>query len=306
MTTSFWYGERKRLKGSARFRMIFAVSWLTLTLSLGIWWWVLGLRQARTIAEISTNKESHKELERVNRMLKLEGTFFLFMLGVGGVTLASFSYRDYRRALLITDFFSTVTHEMKTPLASLQLQVEALLEDHPNSAITEKFKKLLKENKRIESRMDKAFYLASLMQGEKLYIEPFAPKELFDSLQIDYPNVQIAKNNFQGKVKGDKKALDSILKNLFENSILHGQATNIQVHFENEDDTIFSMIVSDNGKGFYGKRKELTKPFKRHTQTSGTGIGLYIAKKLMDKMNGKLTIPNVDKGFSVILSLKIT
>lgn len=307
MTTSFWYGERKRLKGSAKFRMIFALSWLTLTLSLGVWWWILGLRQARTISEISTNDKSHEELSRVSRMLKLEGSFFLFMLGVGGVTLAMFSYRDYKRALLITDFFTTVTHEMKTPLASLQLQVEGLIEDNPNSPITNKFKKLLIENKRIESRMDKAFYLASLMQGEKLFLENFRFSELFRGLQDEFPILKLSMEmDSEPNLYGDKKALESILKNIFENSMRHGQASEIHIQVTKYSDKKVNIRIIDNGMGFHGNWKEITTPFMRHTNTSGTGIGLYIAKKLLEKMNGKLTLAPSEIGFTAILTLNFT
>jgi signal transduction histidine kinase len=293
------------LKGSARFRMLFAVSWLTLTLSLGVWWWILGLRQARTIAEISTSKESHAELERVNRMLKLEGSFFLFMLAVGGVTLATFSYRDYKRALLIADFFSTVTHEMRTPLASLQLQVEGLITDNPKSLITDKFKKLLKENKRIESRMDKAFYLASLMQGEKLFIEAVDCMNLLQGIKEDFPMIQItALPGAHTFAYADKRALESILKNIFENSIRHGQAERISISLSNFSDKTLILKIEDNGLGFHGNWKQITTPFMRHTQTSGTGIGLYIAKKLMDKMSGKLALLRTTPGFTVELTLK--
>jgi signal transduction histidine kinase len=286
--------------------MLFALSWLLLTLSLGVWWWILGLRQARTIAEISTSKESHAELSRVNRMLKLEGSFFLFMLGVGGGTLASFSYRDYKRALLITDFFSTVTHEMKTPLASLQLQVEGLIEDNPNSPITSKFKKLLVENKRIESRMDKAFYLASLMQGEKLFLESFSIQDLLQNLQEDFPILKISiAEDANRKLSADKRALESILKNIFENSIRHGKATEISVIISKVNHSNINLTITDNGSGFNGNWKEITKPFTRHVSTSGTGIGLYITKKLMEKMNGNLTLLQSSPGFTAILTLNI-
>ena len=240
-------------------------------------------------------------------MLKLEGSFFLFMLGVGGVTLATFSYRDYKRALLIADFFTTVTHEMKTPLASLQLQVEGLIEDNPNSPITNKFKKLLIENKRIESRMDKAFYLASLMQGEKLFQESFLFSDLFRGLQDEFPLLKLPKEiDSELKLFGDKKALESILKNIFENALRHGQATEIDIQVTKHSNTKVNIKITDNGNGFHGNWKEITSPFMRHTNTSGTGIGLYIAKKLLEKMNGKLTLAPSDTGFTAILTLNFT
>ncbi|TGN20030.1 sensor histidine kinase [Leptospira idonii] len=284
--------------------MIFSLAWLSLTISLGIWWWVLGMRQAKTISEISKTSESRLELERMNRMLKLEGSFFLTMLAGGGITLAFLSYRDHKRSKLISDFFSTVTHEMKTPLASLQLQIEGLIDDNPNLPITKRLEKLLKENKRIESRMAKAFYLASLMQGEPLYLETFQAEELFEHLKMDFPNLQMEiQSESKRPIRGDKRALESILKNLVENAVLHGKATQITIQSLNANTNKAHIQVTDNGTGFQGEWSQLGEPFLRHTVTSGTGIGLYIAKKLMEKMKGKLILKPLDTGFMATLEL---
>ncbi|WP_411822302.1 sensor histidine kinase [Leptospira sp. 'Mane'] len=285
--------------------MIFAVAWLTLTVSLGIWWWILGLRQARTIAEITKNTESAQELQRVDRMLQLEGSFFLGMLTLGGVTLAWLSYRDFKRAKLISDFFTTVTHEMRTPLASLQLQIEGLIQDNRNKPILVRYEKLLKENKRIESRMEKAFYLASLMQGEKLYIETFSLQELIASVGSDYPGLIIDPLcNVQTQIIADKRAIESILQNLIENASLHGKATSIRLDAIDGKDKKIHLSIKDNGTGFSGNIRNLTKPFVRHTRTSGTGIGLYIAKNLLKKMGGRLSLSSTNEGFTATLEVK--
>ncbi|WP_109018995.1 sensor histidine kinase [Leptospira kobayashii] len=285
--------------------MIFAVAWLSLTVSLGIWWWILGLRQARTIAEMTKDTTSAQELQRVDRMLKLEGSFFLGMLTLGGVTLAWLSYRDFKRAKLISDFFTTVTHEMRTPLASLQLQIEGLISDNKNKPILVRYEKLLKENKRIESRMEKAFYLASLMQGEKLYIETFPLQELVSSVKTDYPDLIIDPScNVHTEIIADKRAIESILQNLIENAGLHGKATSIRLYSVESENKKIHLSIGDNGIGFSGNLRDLTKPFVRHTRTSGTGIGLYIAKNLLEKMGGKLSLSSTNKGFTATLEVK--
>lgn len=254
---------------------------------------------------MTKDTRSAQELERVDRMLKLEGSFFLGMLTLGGVTLAWLSYRDFKRAKLISDFFTTVTHEMRTPLASLQLQIEGLISDNQNKQILVRYEKLLKENKRIESRMEKAFYLASLMQGEKLYIETFPLKELVSSVRVDYPDLIIDPScDAQTKIIADKKAIESILQNLIENAGLHGKATSIQLDCTESKNKKVHLSIRDNGIGFSGNLRDLTKPFVRHTRTSGTGIGLYIAKNLLKKMGGQLFLFSTNKGFTATLEVK--
>ncbi|MBM9546662.1 HAMP domain-containing histidine kinase [Leptospira sp. 201903074] len=284
--------------------MFFSLAWLFLTLSLGVWWWILGFRQAKTISEISISAARQEELNRVNRMLQLEGSFFLSLLTFGGVTLAVLSYRDHKRSKLISDFFSTVTHEMKTPIASLQLQVEVLLENTKEPELKRKLGKIWKENQRIESQMGNAFYLASLMQGESLYMEPLTISDLCESYSHHEPdlicNVSVPKET---KVYVDKKAFFAMLKNLSENAKRHGKAKTIKLTITKENKDI-CFLLEDDGTGFVGNKKNLTLPFLRHSKTSGSGIGLYIVKKLIEKMKGSLEFPNSLYGFQVKLSLK--
>lgn len=292
------------MRGSAQFRMFFSLAWLSLTLSLGVWWWILGFRQAKTISEISVSTERQFELNRVNRMLQLEGSFFLSMLTLGGVTLAVLSYRDHKRSKLIADFFSTVTHEMKTPIASLQLQVEVLLEDTKDLELKRKLEKIWKENLRIESQMGNAFYLASLMQGEALYLETLTLHEIKDSYSHHEPDLLWEVSiPLSKKVHLDKKAFFAMLKNLTENAKRHGKANQIKLHIDQEKDRICFLLV-DNGSGFMGNKKYLTQPFLRHSNTSGSGIGLYIVKKLIEKMKGKIEFPDSPYGFQVKLCVR--
>ncbi|MDF3821080.1 HAMP domain-containing sensor histidine kinase [Leptospira sp. 96542] len=281
------------------------MAWLALALSLGVWWWILGFRQAKTISEISVSAESQTELHRVNRMLQLEGSFFLIILTLGGITLTILSYRDEKRSKLISDFFSTVTHEMRTPIASLQLQIEVMMESTKDPDLTKKLNKLWKENQRIESQMGNAFYLASLMQGESLYLETTSILELKENFFHSESQVEwevLLDPNFTFKI--DRKALESIFKNLVDNARRHGKAKSIKIKVQ-KDESLIQFFVEDNGSGFQGDHKYLTKPFVRLTATSGSGIGLYIVKKLAKKMNGKLKFPKPNEGFVVQLEFKL-
>ncbi|PJZ30315.1 sensor histidine kinase [Leptospira kmetyi] len=284
-------------------RILFAIVWLLVTVSLGVWWFLLGLKLTTTVAglsaklDASATSESLLVLERQSRMIKMEGTFFLLMLFLGGATLIWFSYRDIRRNKMIHDFFSTVTHEMKTPLASLRLQAESLQEELPNRHESKLIQRLLMDSVRIESQMNRAMYLASLTRSEILYIEKTNVHELFLSIAEDFPELKIDLSRLENvSVRVDRKALESIFKNLAENSIKHGKATVLEVISEKQKGEVL-ISVRDNGIGFDGKHKGLGVPFQRHGSTSGTGIGLYIIKKLTKKMKGSMRIvPQTPEG----------
>ncbi|MCC6274238.1 MAG: sensor histidine kinase, partial [Leptospiraceae bacterium] len=95
-------------------RVLFSVSWLLLTISMGIWWLHLGLRQAGLIADLKKTiggtvaVAGFDELHRQSRMLRLEGGFFILLLIAGGVTLLWLSYKDDERSKVLKDFFATV------------------------------------------------------------------------------------------------------------------------------------------------------------------------------------------------------
>ncbi|MCG9874904.1 MAG: HAMP domain-containing histidine kinase [Leptospiraceae bacterium] len=316
-------------------RISLSLFWLILTVSLAIWWFTLGLRQTKTISELSlelgepNQYSSSGLLEKQSRMLWMEGTFFISMLTLGGSVLIWFSYQDIKRNQLIQDFFSTVTHEMKTPLAGLRLQVEGLMEDLSGSKeYSNILKRALKESDRIESQMDKAFYLASLMRSETLFIEKVSINSIKYSLQDTFPDVKwtLAQESF---LKVDKRAMESIFSNLLENAYKHGLATKIHINVEpivlsKSDLGIYqertSLInkylgkkqshekhvkisIKDNGRGFQGNLSHIGKPFIRSSSTSGSGIGLYIVKQLISKMNGKIFFHSDTTGFEVRIEL---
>ncbi|OCC29046.1 GHKL domain protein [Leptospira interrogans serovar Canicola] len=281
-----------------------------ITVSLGIWWFLLGLKLTNTVAGLSAKldasaaSESLLVLERQSRMIKMEGTFFLSMLLLGGITLIWLSYRDIRRNKMIHDFFSTVTHEMKTPLASLRLQAESLQEELPNHHENKLIHRLLKDSVRIESQMNRAMYLASLTRSEILYIEKTNVRSVFLSVGEDFPELKIDLSHLEDVfVPADRKALESIFKNLAENSLKHGKANVLKVISKKQISNQILITITDNGTGFDGKYKNLGIPFQKHGSTSGTGIGLYIIKKLMSKMNGSMQIVPQNSGFRVDLIL---
>ncbi|MCG6195178.1 HAMP domain-containing histidine kinase [Leptospira sp. FAT2] len=291
-------------------RILFAIVWLLVTVSLGIWWFLLGLKLTNTVAGLSSklNASAASEnlllLERQSRMIKMEGAFFLLMLFLGGATLIWFSYRETRRNKMIHDFFSTVTHEMKTPLASLRLQAESLQEELPNHHESKLLQRLLMDSVRIESQMNRAMYLASLTRSEILYIEKTNVREILLSIGEDFPELEIDLQSLENVfVFSDRKALESIFKNLAENSLKHGKATALTVSSERQRSGRVLISLVDNGSGFDGKYKGLGVPFYRHGSSSGTGIGLYIIKKLTNKMKGSMKIVPQKIGFRVDLVL---
>src|SRR5258707_1129328 len=105
-------------------RIILISTWILLTISMASWWLIYGLRQIEKNAGLAGG-----EVVRGERMLYSEGGFLILLLLGGGLSLLYYSVREFRRNKEVKEFFATLTHELKTPLASLRLQVESLQED---------------------------------------------------------------------------------------------------------------------------------------------------------------------------------
>jgi len=286
-------------------RTITAVAWLTISLSLGFWWTIMGLRQAKDLADLQVKfegqltKEIVNNLQRKDRMIKMEGGFFLLLLTVGGFMLIFMSIKDEKRNQMLKDFFATVSHEMKTPLASLRLQAESLIDYIKNKSQKKILTRLITDIQRLELQMEKALYLASISRSESLFItENTVQSILLPLLEYDQ-NIKF-KGNHEIILICDKKATESMIKNLVENSFQHGKATLVEIDAK-ELDTWVCLEICDNGKGFSGEKAHIGELFYKHTALSGSGIGLYLVKTLMKKMNGKVEFCFPNSGFCVKL-----
>jgi len=101
----------------------------------------------------------------------------------------------------------------------------------------------------------------------------------------------------------DARALESVLTNLVQNAVIHGHATQVDVQVRPNAGRL-SVAVIDNGRGFDGDLGQLGELFVRHAPSSGSGVGLYIVRRLLTAMNGTITFRNGEmKGLVALLEL---
>ena len=276
----------EKKSGGSRIQLIAIVIWLVVTLSLASWWLIFGLQRINRIALIA-QAETVKEIERWHFMLLSEGTVLLALLLGGGIALLYFLSVEMRRSRQIRGFFAAFTHDLKTSLASLRLQAESLEEDLKDSSQARVARRLVKDSVRLELQLDNSLFIADTEMGH-LHFENIKVRDVIDSLKHYWPELQIQLDgNFTARA--DQRALESILKNLLQNAVVHGKATRVEVRCEKIDGgQVLQIEIVDNGRGFNGDTKKLGQIFMRHTSTSGSGIGLHLASKLAARMNGKL------------------
>lgn len=205
----------------------------------------------------------------------------------------------------LNTFCHTVSHDLKSPVLIIS-QLVSLLENklkaedsnyQDNIEIINRLKdKSSSLIKMIERLLD-----FSKMQNSNLYFEKIELTSLFTSVLEELislePNRQIEYSICQLKtLKADKFLITNLIQNIFVNSLKFTRSRNPAVITvtDSESFTDYSITITDNGVGFNNSHaKKAFEIFERlHTQKEyeGTGVGLAIVKKIMERHGGTASI----------------
>lgn len=223
---------------------------------------------------------------------------FLFMAG--------YLLRQVRLTRLKNDLIATVSHELKTPLASMRLLVDTLRNGHYQDAqlVQEYLQMIAKENARL-SRLIEEFLTFSRMERRKTKFDRsvLATHEILksaleavgDRLQAPGCRLDLELAPEMPSIVGDRDALITVLVNLLDNAIKYtGDTKEIRLRgFTSDGNVCFE--VQDNGIGF--PRTAAKKIFDRFYQADhtlsrsagGCGLGLSIVQFIVTAHNGNIT-----------------
>lgn len=277
-------------------------------LTLGSWWLYLFFKLANKLEEYDLSATEGNLIS----MLQWEGlTFFTLLLALAFALFYVF-FQDHKKTRSLQAFFSSLTHELKTPLASIRLQSQVLSDLIEDQEIAEEQKKQLRKYSgrlqddaiRLENELDQHLQLSR--------VERDAPLNLTSINLVSFLNKEIKKFSeatFNIKSEShaltvlvDEYAFSMILRNLIENTIKHSTSKNIV--FEISAQTHMVVIdYSDYGAPFSGDMNQLGKLFYKYNSPKGSGLGLYLIKKLTKLMGGQFTIKN-QESLSFVLSLQ--
>ena len=258
--------------------------WVVFTVTLAGWWLVFGLRQLDRLNQL--NLEGANDLNRHYQMLMWEGGILIASLIGGGLALFYYARREQKRHAQVEEFFAAFTHDAKTALASLRLQAESLREDFANAEPSPLLDRLLSDTLRLQLQLENSLFLVNLSRG-KFFSEPIKLGDRIDALRHHWPELTITQNG-DAIAMADARALESVFTNLVQNSVTHGRATHVDVIVKQLGNGRIGVRVADNGCGFHGDSSQLGKLFVRHEPGSGSGVGLYIVRQLLKRMNGTI------------------
>lgn len=292
---------------------------ITYMLAALAWWTLLLLKfntASHTLAQTAEasvyTQEAIADYDKNKKMILGEGIVFAVAL-VTGIFLL---YRSYKRELETTqkqnNFLMSVTHELKTPLSVMKLSNETMrtrtLDDNLQ-------KKLLhidqKEITRLEVLINNLLLSSKLDQSHTSSVENLASLlkarcEIFDSR---YPNRITYSGQESLDYPLDKNLFSTAIDNLLDNALRYSEGS-VHLRLKNLDAAI-EISISDDGNGIPpNERKKIFEKFYRigdeNTRTTqGTGLGLFLAKSVVEAHKGSIEISdNVPKGTVFTIRLK--
>lgn len=280
-----------------KFGLIFF--WLFFTVTFAIWWFKFSLDHIYLLETLQPDRLEH--WERQERMVLWEGSAWLVLLISGGAALVLLVQKERQRVRRIREFFASFSHDVKTSLASLRVQAESLQDEWqgPSSPILDR---LVGDTVRLQLQLENSLFLSS-QDDLNLYLEPVRLSELVERLREQWPAVKIDMDG-EAVLIGDERALRTIFSNLTKNAIAHGKATQVSINAVVGGPQRVLIRFQDNGEGFEGSLDELGKLFYRPKASSGSGVGLYISRLLVEKMKGRMLLHAANHGFRVDLELQ--
>ena len=272
--------------------MILGISLSVLAIALNIGWILLNLRQVA---------------------LLVFGVVFFALIITGLILNTIFLIREIRRNEQHDAFLNAVTHELKTPIASIKLYLETLKSrDLDREKQLEFYDIMLEDNERLLSTVEQVLQASSTREKKRaLNLAEIDIAELLKETigivrsrkHLDDEAIRFSKpaNNF--KVLGDRGELQAAFANLLDNAVKYsGDVPKISVRVKKSGDNKAEVYIRDHGIGM--AKADLKRIFKRFyrvpnnsaSAAKGTGLGLAIVRSVVEKHGGRVRAQSKGEG----------
>jgi K+-sensing histidine kinase KdpD len=247
-----------------------------------------------------------------------EGSTFLVLIIVGAVFVFRATRRQIKGAQQQQNFMMAVTHELKTPIAVAQLNLETLQKRQLDEDKRQKLiSNTLQEANRLNTLCNNILFAAQLDAGvhiqskQEIHFSDLV-EGCIDNFKTRYPQ-RIIEEAIQASVflQGEPLLLQMLLNNLLENALKYSPKDQaIKVSLTAQSDRI-QCAVADLGKGVEDSEKQrIFNKFYRignenTRKAMGTGLGLYLCKKIADGHNAYISVTdNQPQGCIFTVSFK--
>jgi two-component system, OmpR family, sensor histidine kinase CiaH len=248
-----------------------------------------------------------------------EGSIFLVVILIASI----FVYQAVRRQIRLQhqqeNFMMAITHELKTPIAIAKLNLETLLK---YSLAEEKKQKMLQATLQETNRLNTLasnILVSSQLEGGRYR----TAKEELDLSDLIKTAINDFKNRFPERpwhceiepeidINGDPLLLQILVNNLIENAIKYSPKEGLIAFKLFQKNRTIQFHVIDEGPGIpEDEKKRIFEKFYRigneTTRTAkGTGLGLYLCKKIVEDHNGHIKVAdNLNRGSNFMVSFTV-
>ena len=252
------------------------------------------------------------------------GIIFFGAIVAGIILNTIFLVREVRRNEQHDSFINAVTHELKTPIASIRLYLETLQRREIDEAQRREFYQfMLQDTDRLLSTVEQVLRAgkAGLKKAARHRIEVEFSSLVGECvertrtshhLQPAALQYEETVNGAGTRVLGDPEELRTAVSNVLDNAIKYsGNEVNVSVRLDAPDERHLRLSVRDHGVGIpAGELKQIFKRFYRvpnrsMAQVKGTGLGLFIVKAIARKHGGKVVAESDGEGLGTTVSIEL-
>lgn len=231
-------------------------------------------------------------------------------------------------SMLKTEFVSLATHQLRSPLTAIKGYVSMILEGSYgkiDDAMREPLERVFNSTTSLAHVVQDFLDVSRIEQGSMKYdMKAFSFRDLAEEVVKEQgPNIEKSKLEFEFDVQedsiaqngyityGDRSKLKQVVMNLIDNSIKYTKAGFVKVHLGYGHDNIVLQVI-DSGIGIDKKTLPvLFQKFERadgadDVNVQGTGLGLYIARQIIEMHKGNIsaTSDGIGKGSTFTVELK--
>ena len=305
---------------SPRMALGLFITMVVFLLAQGVWWVVFMARlvdeKVSLAAELGASPEFVEAIHReeISRqiMVGLEGIVFLVLFFVGAWLIYRSLVKTEELKFHQQNFLMAVTHELKTPLASISVYIDALKSDKiPQEKKLEVIPKIQNDvsrlGKLVENVLEAGRFQRSgyTLDREQIDLTHLTGSRLDKLVSLPLGGPLHINRNLESKIvlHGDRSALGRAIDSILENSLKYADAGNavIDVNLSSRNQEIV-LEISDNGIGL--EKKDLVRVFERFyrvgneltRRSAGTGLGLYLCREIIRAHGGEVKADSAGLG----------
>jgi signal transduction histidine kinase len=291
-------------RGTIVFFLCLGITLVALAVALNVGWIILNWREG---------------------VLLFFGIIFFALIIAGMIVNTSFLVREIRRSEQHDSFINAVTHELKTPVASIRLHLETLQRrDLPEPQKQEFYRLMLSDTDRLTETVEqvlragraghkKAGREKSAVDIRQLVRECMDAARIRHRLPLEALRYEEASSNGAGLcVLGSDEDLHTAVFNVLDNAIKYsGDNVDVRVRLNMPDEKRIVLSVRDHGVGIPpGDVKRIFRRFYRVSHRSlahvkGTGLGLFIVKSIAQKHGGKVFAESAGEGQGTTITMEL-